>query len=228
MPQPHGQRRIARNLRPRPDDDYCNTRECIPAGAPPQGRYPAIHPADLPADIVLPRLIGVQRSTNGWTALCPAHPDENPSLSVAETAEGNLLVKCFRDCTAEEIMEAIGLQLQYLFASGYAKAMAQRHERHAGGGSRGLLARSRYAPGRPSPARLAALQDRYTEATAGATHLDCLGGEVGRPSGPWASASRPPSGPGSSPNATPAGASSAWSAVTRTAASGVWPAATAA
>jgi len=35
---------------------------------------------------ILSRLQGVTRNGDGWKALCPAHDDQTPSLSIMETA----------------------------------------------------------------------------------------------------------------------------------------------
>jgi len=50
-----------------------------------------------------------------WTACCPAHEDRTPSLSIAETGGGTVLVKCFAGCNAWEITAAVGLELRDLF-----------------------------------------------------------------------------------------------------------------
>lgn len=69
-----------------------------------------------PLDRLLPHLEGVR-----WTgrekliAKCPAHEDRSPSLSVKETDDGTLLVKCWAGCTADEIVSAVGLRLSDLF-----------------------------------------------------------------------------------------------------------------
>jgi phage/plasmid primase-like uncharacterized protein len=55
-------------------------------------------------------------------ARCPAHVDLTPSLSIRETANRTLLLKCFAGCTAEDVMDAIELPLATLFPSSYALA----------------------------------------------------------------------------------------------------------
>lgn len=82
--------------------------------------YPPIAPSDLPAQIVIPRVRGVSGSRPQWWALCPAHRDIRPSLSLTEVNDGSLLIYCHAGCTAEQIMEAIGLDLSYLYPSGFA------------------------------------------------------------------------------------------------------------
>lgn len=66
----------------------------------------------------LARLRGPQRTDRGWLAFCPAHDDRSKrSLSVA--VEGSrLLVKCFTGCSAQAIVQALGLTLRELFLEG--------------------------------------------------------------------------------------------------------------
>lgn len=61
-----------------------------------------------------------QARAGQWTARCPvaqSHKggDKNPSLSIAEGAEGKALVTCHRGCTLPEIAEALRLGLRDLF-----------------------------------------------------------------------------------------------------------------
>ena len=65
---------------------------------------------------VLARLDKVKLNGAGkWLACCPAHDDKSPSLSIKETADGTVLLKCWAGCTAAEITGAIGLELRDLF-----------------------------------------------------------------------------------------------------------------
>jgi len=57
---------------------------------------------------VLDRLSGVKQSgTSTYTALCPAHDDHNPSLSLTEKY-GKVLLHCHTGCTYKVIMAALG------------------------------------------------------------------------------------------------------------------------
>jgi len=63
---------------------------------------------------ILPRLQGVQQTGSGWSALCPAHGDEKPSLSVAVGDDGRVLVHCHAGCTIDAILKAVDLTLKDL------------------------------------------------------------------------------------------------------------------
>ncbi len=65
---------------------------------------------------VISRLDKVKSAgTNKWIACCPAHLDKSPSLSITETSDGVVLIKCWAGCSANDIVQAIGLQLRDLF-----------------------------------------------------------------------------------------------------------------
>ena len=65
---------------------------------------------------ILDRLEGVKRTGNDRAvAKCPAHNDRSPSLSIRETEDGTILVKCFAGCGAADVVAAIGMELSDLF-----------------------------------------------------------------------------------------------------------------
>lgn len=64
---------------------------------------------------VLRRLGKYRKSGSGWTARCPAHEDHEPSLSVAEGADGRVLLTCHRSCKFEDIAGALGMAVVDLF-----------------------------------------------------------------------------------------------------------------
>ena len=67
-------------------------------------------------DKVLNRLDKVKSAgANKWKACCPAHDDKNPSLTISETPDGVVLLKCWAGCATQEIVSAIGLELRDLF-----------------------------------------------------------------------------------------------------------------
>ena len=70
-----------------------------------------------PIQHVLDLLENVRPGGTGWTARCPAHDDGKNSLSVAEGKDGRVLLKCFAGCDVDDIVDAIGLEMQDLFPS---------------------------------------------------------------------------------------------------------------
>jgi len=64
---------------------------------------------------LLDRLEGVREvGPNKWQALCPAHDDHNPSLSIA-VVDGKILLKCFAGCSVERICSRLGIEVKDLF-----------------------------------------------------------------------------------------------------------------
>ncbi|MGK2941289.1 MAG: DNA primase [Immundisolibacter sp.] len=71
---------------------------------------------DHPADRLLSRLDRVkQTGPDRWLARCPAHDDKGPSLSIRELPDSRLLVHCFAQCPAGEVLAAVDLTLSDLF-----------------------------------------------------------------------------------------------------------------
>lgn len=68
-----------------------------------------------PLEAVLSRLEGVRRNGDGYMALCPAHEDRDPSLSVREGDNGGVLLHCFAGCEIPAVVEATGLEMRDLF-----------------------------------------------------------------------------------------------------------------
>lgn len=64
---------------------------------------------------MLSRLENVKKKGEGWTALCPAHKDSDPSLHIDLGEDGRVLLKCFAGCETADIVAAIGLELKDLF-----------------------------------------------------------------------------------------------------------------
>ncbi|MCX7782566.1 MAG: hypothetical protein N2318_02860 [Meiothermus sp.] len=60
---------------------------------------------------LLSRLEGVRPAGPGrWMALCPAHDDRNPSLSIL-LVESRVLLHCFAGCTPDSVLAALPLGL---------------------------------------------------------------------------------------------------------------------
>ena len=67
-------------------------------------------------DQLLARLEGAKRTgPDRAIARCPAHKDRSPSLSIRETTDGTLLLKCFAGCDVEAIVGAVQLKVIDLF-----------------------------------------------------------------------------------------------------------------
>lgn len=64
-----------------------------------------------PVQLVLSKLKGARKAGNGWSALCPAHKDRKPSLSVSEGDDGRALVRCHRGCETVVVCQAVGLTM---------------------------------------------------------------------------------------------------------------------
>ncbi len=60
---------------------------------------------------------GCEFSKNGDTlqAQCPAHEDENPSLSITENGDGKILMKCHAGCDTKKVLSQLGLNIKVLF-----------------------------------------------------------------------------------------------------------------
>lgn len=65
------------------------------------------------AQTLLGRLHRVKRTgRHRWMACCPAHADKTASLSICETDDGRVLLHCFAECSAAEVLAAAGLTFQ--------------------------------------------------------------------------------------------------------------------
>lgn len=63
---------------------------------------------------VLTALEGVRPSGDGWQALCPAHDDHNPSLSIRHSGD-RVLLHCHAGCETAAVLAGAGLQFPHLF-----------------------------------------------------------------------------------------------------------------
>lgn len=67
---------------------------------------------------VLEKLANVRIRSGYAVAMCPAHNDRNPSLTVRISREtGNLLMKCHAGCNLKDICREAGIQEKELFAT---------------------------------------------------------------------------------------------------------------
>lgn len=58
---------------------------------------------------VLSKLKNVKRTSDGWTARCPAHEDSHNSLSVSEGDGERVLLFCHAGCSYDDIVAALGI-----------------------------------------------------------------------------------------------------------------------
>lgn len=72
-----------------------------------------------PIDLVLSRLDGHKLRENGrdrWRSCCPGHGGSNPSaLSIGVGDNDAVLLRCWQGCDIEQIVGALGLELNDLF-----------------------------------------------------------------------------------------------------------------
>jgi len=67
-------------------------------------------------DTFLSRLTETKRTGKGrYLACCPAHSDKRPSLAIRELDDERVLIHCFAGCSVEEILHAVGLELDVLY-----------------------------------------------------------------------------------------------------------------
>ncbi len=72
-----------------------------------------------PIDDFIGRLAKVKQSApNQWLAICPAHPDRSPSLSISTGTDGKILVSCHAGCDFQSIADAVEMPKGDFFVEG--------------------------------------------------------------------------------------------------------------
>lgn len=66
---------------------------------------------------LLARLSGVTGSGTSFMALCPYHDDHHPSLSVRQSDDGAIHLKCFAGCERHDILAALNMAPADLFSA---------------------------------------------------------------------------------------------------------------
>ncbi len=95
------------------------------------------------------------RRVNGHTmAQCPAHDDRNPSLSIRESSDGTLLLKCFAGCETADVLDVLGLKMADLFATEYRYDDGRRVQRSYDATGQKRFRQSGNTAGRPTLYRL--------------------------------------------------------------------------
>lgn len=87
----------------------------------------------LSVDAVLRELDGVRETgVDRWIALCPAHDDHDPSLSVRQV-DGKICLRCFAGCPTSAVVAALGLPAVALSTTGTLDAAVERTARRLDG-----------------------------------------------------------------------------------------------
>jgi hypothetical protein len=79
-----------------------------------------------PIDRVLAHLENVRPAGAGWVATCTAHEDRHPSLSVKETSDGTVLLRCRTGCSTADIVRNAGLCWPDLFPAAHRERFKTR------------------------------------------------------------------------------------------------------
>ncbi len=70
----------------------------------------------MSTDTLLLHLTGIKETGAGrYLACCPAHLDKRPSLAIRELDDERVLIHCFAGCSVEEVLHAVGLELDALY-----------------------------------------------------------------------------------------------------------------
>ncbi len=70
----------------------------------------------MSANTLLSHLTGIKETGAGrYLACCPAHSDKRPSLAICELDDERVLIHCFAGCSVEEVLHAVGLELDALY-----------------------------------------------------------------------------------------------------------------
>src|SRR5688572_5830039 len=79
---------------------------------------PPLIPHEAPAHVarLLALLTDVRPTPRGWSSRCPAHADRRPSLGVGIGRDHRALLHCRAGCRPEEILQALDLGWDDLFA----------------------------------------------------------------------------------------------------------------
>lgn len=64
---------------------------------------------------ILQHLDGLKKTGSGYLAQCPAHKDNDPSLTVSIQGDGKVLLHCFAGCSVHDILGSLGLPYSVLF-----------------------------------------------------------------------------------------------------------------
>ena len=123
-----------------------------------------------PVELLLSKLPDAKKTGKGWSARCPAHDDQNPSLAISEGDDGRALVNCHAGCKLEAICAAVGIKSTELFPPSTSTVLGSKREKTAKRGQ----CNQKSAPPTYATASLAVaiLERRYGKRSALWTYLD--------------------------------------------------------
>ena len=75
----------------------------------------SISKINLEIQRILKCFIDAQKTSRGWRVNCPAHNDENKSLSIVEKENYNVKLYCKKGCQPISILSAINLNIKHLY-----------------------------------------------------------------------------------------------------------------
>jgi putative DNA primase/helicase len=67
---------------------------------------PLVYDHETSAEVIA-RALGGRRTGRGWSARCPAHDDRTPSLSLHDSPDGKVLVRCHAGCDQGRVIAAL-------------------------------------------------------------------------------------------------------------------------
>jgi putative DNA primase/helicase len=56
---------------------------------------------------VIAKALGGSKAGGSWMARCPAHDDRDPSLSIRDSDDGKVLVRCHAGCEQHQVIAAL-------------------------------------------------------------------------------------------------------------------------
>jgi hypothetical protein len=86
----------------------------------------------MPIDVVLGRLRALGKNVTGcgpWRAICPAHLDSKPSLSISERHVGIYIINCYTRFAPEQVLDRLDLEFRDLYPSLFALQHSGRQPR---------------------------------------------------------------------------------------------------
>lgn len=132
----------------------------------------------------LARALNGKKSGREWKACCPAHDDQDPSLSIADGDGGRVLVTCRSGCTQDAVIEALRKRGFWPSSNGSggphaAPSMPPTKPRAAGKGWRSLDAAAEALRVKESGRK--AIVHRYPGGTCATVRIDGDQGKTFRP-----------------------------------------------